>query len=88
MDDDWLQLFIADGPLEEGQPITGFVAYASAEFLVRGPTTLCAVPVAARAGGGWHYADGYACSAGHATPEGGATRCRRRRPADPDVRIG
>lgn len=36
VDDEWLQLFVADGPLEEGQPITGFVAYASAEFLSEG----------------------------------------------------
>ena len=34
--DEWVQLFIAEGPLEEGQPITGFVGYASAEFLSEG----------------------------------------------------
>ena len=36
MDDDWLQLFIADGPLADDQPIDGFVGYASAEFLSEG----------------------------------------------------
>jgi uncharacterized protein YgiM (DUF1202 family) len=36
VNDDWLQLFVADGPLSEDQPIEGFVAYASAEYLSEG----------------------------------------------------
>jgi len=36
VNDEWLELFVADGPLSEDQPIDGFVAYASAEYLSEG----------------------------------------------------
>ena len=35
LDDGWLMLFVSDGPLEAGQPISGFAAYASAEFFAQ-----------------------------------------------------
>lgn len=34
--DGWLRLFVSEGPLEENQPVSGFDAYASADFLVEG----------------------------------------------------
>jgi uncharacterized protein YgiM (DUF1202 family) len=37
---EWLQLFVSDGPLAEGQPISGFAGYASAEFLATGTQSL------------------------------------------------
>ncbi len=35
-DQDWLQLFVSDGPLEPGTPISGSVGYASSEFFAEG----------------------------------------------------
>ncbi len=49
----WLKVLVADGPLTEGQPVTGTVGYAAAEYFAQGdqPISQALYEAALRAGG-------------------------------------